>query len=127
MVAYGRCCAEITQDRSALAPQSLLFRLFPFGLGPRLAREHKLAELVANHRRRHLDPLVFSTTVYEEGPPNHAERDERTALADDRLAVIRRQLKDLHKKVDLLLGSVGETAKDKFEEAMVSLENDNFR
>ena len=43
------------------------------------------------------------------------------------LAVIRRQLKDLHKKVDLLLGSVGETAKDKFEEAMVSLENDNFR
>ena len=43
------------------------------------------------------------------------------------LAVIRRQLKDLHKKVDLLLGSVGEAAKDKFEEAMVSLENDNFR
>ena len=43
------------------------------------------------------------------------------------LAVIRRQLKDLHKKVDLLLGSVVETAKDKFEEAMVSLENDNFR
>ena len=43
------------------------------------------------------------------------------------LAVIRRQLKDLHKKVDLLMGSVGETAKDKFEEAMVSLENDNFR
>ena len=43
------------------------------------------------------------------------------------LAVIRRQLKELHKKVDLLLGSVGETAKHKFEEAMVSLENDNFR
>ena len=43
------------------------------------------------------------------------------------LAVIRRQLKELHKKVDLLLSSVGETAKDKFEEAMVSLENDNFR
>ena len=43
------------------------------------------------------------------------------------LAVIRRQLKELHKKVDLLLGSVGETAKDKFEEAMVSLENDNFK
>ena len=43
------------------------------------------------------------------------------------LAVIRRQLKDLHKKVDLIMSSVGETAKDKFEEAMVSLENDNFR